>query len=44
MLTKPKKYDETNIVDEYEKINLGGHNGIIIKCEEYTSDLVEKQV
>ena len=37
MIAKPKKYDEINIIEEYEKISLGGHKGIIMKAEEYTS-------
>ena len=37
MIAKPKKYDEMNISEEYEKISLGGHKGIIMKAEEYTS-------
>ena len=37
MIKKPKAYDEINIIEEYEKISLGGHKGIIMKAEEYTS-------
>lgn len=37
MIAKPKAYDEINIIEEYEKISLGGHKGIIMKAEEYTS-------
>ena len=37
MIAKPKMYDEINIIEEYEKISLGGHKGIIMKAEEYTS-------
>ena len=37
MIAKPKTYDEINIIEEYEKISLGGHKGIIMKAEEYTS-------
>ena len=37
MIAKPKAYDEININEEYEKISLGGHKGIIMKAEEYTS-------
>ena len=43
MIAKPKKYDEINIIEEYEKISLGGHKGIIIKVEEYTSDFSGKK-
>ncbi len=42
MITKPKMYDETNIIEEFEKINLGGHKGIIVKVEEYTSEFSGK--
>ena len=38
MIAKPKTYDEININEEFEKLELGGHKGIIIKVEEYTSD------
>lgn len=37
MIKKPNNYDEVNIIEEYEKISLGGHKGIIMKAEEYTS-------
>ena len=37
MIAKPKAYDKINIIEEYEKISLGGHKGIIMKAEEYTS-------
>ena len=43
MIAKPKMYDEINIIEEYEKISLGGHKGIIIKAEEYTSDFSGKK-
>ena len=43
MIAKPKAYDEININEEYEKISLGGHKGIIIKAEEYTSDFSGKK-
>lgn len=43
MIAKPKMYDEININEEYEKISLGGHKGIIIKAEEYTSDFSGKK-
>lgn len=43
MIAKPKAYDEINIIEEYEKISLGGHKGIIIKVEEYTSDFSGKK-
>ena len=38
MIAKPKNYDEVEIQNfDYEKIELGGHKGIIMKAEEYTS-------
>ena len=43
MIAKPKTYDEINIIEEYEKISLGGHKGIIMKAEEYTSDFSGKK-
>ena len=42
-MIKPKLYDEINVNEEYEKISLGGHKGIIIKAEEYTSDFSGKK-
>ena len=41
-MIKPKLYDEININEEFEKLELGGHKGIIIKAEEYTSDFSGK--
>ena len=43
MIAKPKTYDEININEEFEKLELGGHKGIIIKVEEYTSDFSGKK-
>ena len=43
MIAKPKAYDEININEEFEKLELGGHKGIIIKAEEYTSDFSGKK-
>ena len=43
MIAKQKAYDEINVNEEYEKISLGGHKGIIIKAEEYTSDFSGKK-
>ena len=37
MLVKPSNYDEIQVNQEYEKIILGGHKGIIKNVEEYTS-------
>ena len=42
-MIKPKLYDEININEEFEKLELGGHKGIIIKAEEYTSDFSGKK-
>ena len=43
MIAKPKSYDEININEEFEKLELGGHKGVIIKAEEYTSDFSGKK-
>ena len=43
MISKPKTYDEININEEFEKLELGGHKGVIIKAEEYTSDFSGKK-
>lgn len=37
MLKKPSNYDEVQVNLEYEKIDLGGHRGVIKHVEEYTS-------
>ena len=42
-MIKPKIYEEININEEFEKLELGGHKGIIIKAEEYTSDFSGKK-
>lgn len=43
MLAKPKNYDEVEVQNfDYEKLDLGGHKGIIIKAEEYTSPVSGK--
>ena len=42
-MIKPKLYDEINVNEEFEKLELGGHKGIIIKAEEYTSDFSGKK-
>lgn len=43
MLAKPKNYDEVEVQNfDYEKIELGGHKGIIVKAEEYTSPVSGK--
>ena len=43
MIAKPKAYDEININEDFERLELGGHKGIIIKAEEYTSDFSGKK-
>lgn len=42
MLVKPKMYDETNVNEEFERLSLGGHKGVIVKAEEYTSEISGK--
>lgn len=42
MLKKPNNYDEVQINQDFEKLELGGHKGVIIKAEEYTSDVSGK--
>lgn len=37
MLVKPSNYDEIQVNQEFEKLELGGHKGIIKSVEEYTS-------
>ena len=39
MLKKPNNYDEIQVNQEYEKLDLGGHKGIIKNVEEYTSQI-----
>lgn len=36
MIAKPKEYDNVQVNVDYEKLELGGHKGIIKKVEEYT--------
>ena len=43
MIAKPKTYDEISINEDFERLELGGHKGIIIKVEEYTSDFSGKK-
>lgn len=43
MIAKPKTYDEISINEDFERLELGGHKGIIIKAEEYTSDFSGKK-
>lgn len=42
MLKKPSNYDEIVVNLDYEKLELGGHKGYIIKVEEYTSPISGK--
>ena len=37
ILNKPEKYDEVQVNQEFERLELGGHKGIIKSVEEYTS-------
>lgn len=39
MLVKPSNYDEIQVNQEFEKLELGGHIGIIKNIEEYTSTI-----
>lgn len=43
MIKKPNNYDEVEVQNfDYERIELGGHKGVIIKAEEYTSPISGK--
>lgn len=39
MLKKPSNYDEVQVNQDFERLELGGHKGIIKKVEEYTSPI-----
>lgn len=39
MLKKPEKYDDIQVNEDYKPIQLGGHKGIIMGVEEYTSEV-----
>jgi len=39
MIKKPEKYDEIQVNEDFERIELGGHKGIIMEAVEYTSDV-----
>lgn len=39
MLSKPKNYDEVQVNQDFERLELGGHKGIIKNIEEYTSTI-----
>ena len=38
MLKKPENYDNIQVNEDYKPIQLGGHKGIIMGVEEYTSE------
>ena len=43
-MQKPKLYDKIEVMEfDYTPIELGGHKGIIMKAEEYTSDFSGKK-
>ena len=43
MIKKPNNYENVEVMEfDFEKLELGGHKGIIIKVEEYTSDFSGK--
>ena len=39
MLVKPSNYDDIQVNQEFERLELGGHKGIIKSVEEYTSTI-----
>ena len=39
MLVKPSNYDEIQVNQEFERLELGGHKGILKSVEEYTSTI-----
>lgn len=44
MIKKPSNWDTVEVMEfDYTKIELGGHKGIIMKAEEYTSDFSGKK-
>lgn len=42
MIAKPKMYDGIQLSEDFIPINLGGHKGIIMNVEEYTSEVSGK--
>lgn len=38
MIKKPEKYDEIQVTEDFERIELGGHKGIIMEAVEYTNE------
>lgn len=39
ILNKPNKYEEVQVNQEFERLELGGHKGVIKNVEEYTSTI-----
>lgn len=39
ILTKPERYEEIQVNEDFERIELGGHKGVIMSAEEYTSPI-----
>lgn len=39
IINKPEKYEEVQVNQEFERLELGGHKGIIKSVEEYTSTI-----
>ena len=39
IINKPNKYEEVQVNSEFERLELGGHKGIIKNVEEYTSTI-----
>ena len=43
MIKKPNNYENVEVMEfDFEKLELGGHKGVIIKAEEYTSEVSGK--
>lgn len=43
MLKKPNNYENVEVMEfDFERLELGGHKGVIIKAEEYTSEVSGK--
>ena len=39
MISKPKKYDDVQVNEDFTPIELGGHKGVVMGVEEYTSPI-----
>lgn len=39
MIKKPEKYDEIQVNEDFERIQVGGHKAIIMEAVEYTSEV-----